>query len=126
MIHQLKGQLEELESYAYASGEGTMPSNVLLDRQRVVMGKFMLSLSTVEVFWKKTTNKVEKVLKSGLDLIPSSPTLVKIQIMGGKLCFVFKSLLATPSNVLSLQFTPFPPIISIFTEGDGIESRLSS
>ena len=55
MIHQLKGQLEELESYAYASGEGTMPSNVLLDRQRVVMGKFMLSLCTVEVFWKNNT-----------------------------------------------------------------------
>ena len=39
LIHQLKGQLEELESYAYESGEGTMPSNVLLERQRVVMGK---------------------------------------------------------------------------------------
>ena len=50
LIHQLKGQLEELESYAYASGEGTMPSNVLLDRQRVVMGKFMLSLYTGEGF----------------------------------------------------------------------------
>lgn len=39
LIHQLKGQLEELESYAYESGEGTMPSNILLERQRVVMGK---------------------------------------------------------------------------------------
>ena len=58
MIHQLKGQLEELESYAYASGEGTMPSNVLLDRQRVVMGEFMLSLCTVKVFFEKTVSKV--------------------------------------------------------------------
>ncbi len=39
LIHQLKGQLQELESYAYESGEGSMPSNVLLERQRVVMGK---------------------------------------------------------------------------------------
>ena len=37
LISQLKGQLEELECYAYESGEGEMPSNVLLERQRVVM-----------------------------------------------------------------------------------------
>ena len=37
LIHQLKGQLEELEGYAYESGEGDMPSSVLLERQRVVM-----------------------------------------------------------------------------------------
>ena len=39
LIHQLKGQLDELESYAYESGEGALPSNMLLDRQRIVMGK---------------------------------------------------------------------------------------
>ena len=41
--------------------------------------------------------------------------------------FVFKSLLTTPSNVLSLHLKEtFPPIIWNFTEGvgDGIESRL--
>ena len=37
LINQLKGQLEELEGYAYESGEGDMPSSVLLERQRVVM-----------------------------------------------------------------------------------------
>ena len=38
-----------------------------------------------------------------------------------------KSLLTTPSNVLPLHLKwTFPPIISIFTEGDGIKSRLSS
>ena len=42
LIHQLKGQLEELESYAYESGEGNMPSNILLERQRVVMGKIVM------------------------------------------------------------------------------------
>ena len=41
--------------------------------------------------------------------------------------FVFKSLLTTPSNVSPFQLKlTFPPIISIFTEGDEIESRLSS
>ena len=38
-----------------------------------------------------------------------------------------KSFLATPSNVLPVCFMQtFPPIIWIFTEGDGIESGLSS
>ena len=37
LINQLKCQLEELEGYAYESGEGDMPSSVLLERQRVVM-----------------------------------------------------------------------------------------
>ena len=56
--------------------------------------------------------KVEKILKSSLDLIPSP---VKIQIMGGKVCLrckgktllgvfnkllIKKSLLTSPSNVL--------------------------
>merc|ERR1711997_600706 len=41
--------------------------------------------------------------------------------------FVFKSLLTTPSNILPLHLKQtFPPIISIFTEGEGagVESRL--
>ena len=39
--------------------------------------------------------------------------------------FVFKSLLTTPSSVLPLHLKQtFLPIISIFTEAEGIESRL--
>ena len=63
--------------------------------------------------------KVEKILKGGLDSIPSPSPSVKIQIMGGKVClrfngktllsvvnkcFVFKSLLTRPSNVLPILF----------------------
>jgi len=60
---------------------------------------------------------------------------VKIQIMSGKVClrhrgktllgvvdklFVFKSLLTTPSNILSSHLKQiFPPIILIFTVGEG-------
>ena len=65
--------------------------------------------------------KVENILKCSLDLIPSPSPLVKIQIMGGKVCLRYKdktllgivnkhlktkSLLTSPSNLL-----PFPPII---------------
>ena len=39
--------------------------------------------------------------------------------------FFFKSLLKVPSNVFPLLLKQtFPPIVWIFTEGDGIESRL--
>ena len=72
-------------------------------------------------------SKVEKILKGSLDSIPSPSPLVKIQIMGGKICLrckgktllgvvnkllKTKSLLTTPSNVLSLYVKQtFPPII---------------
>jgi len=36
-IEQLKSQLEELESYAYMSGDSAPPSKLLLERQRLVM-----------------------------------------------------------------------------------------
>ena len=36
-IEQLRGQLEELESYAYMSGDSAPPSALVLDRQRMVM-----------------------------------------------------------------------------------------
>ena len=60
---------------------------------------------------------------------------MKIQISSGNhwgdvnelFVFVFKNLLTMPSNVLPLGLKQtFPPIIWIFTEGegDGIESRL--
>jgi hypothetical protein len=37
-------------------------------------------------FCQKVENEVEKILKGSLDSIPSPSTLVKIQIMGGKVC----------------------------------------
>lgn len=39
LINQLKTQLEDLESYAFESGEAIVPSNLLLNRQRIVMGE---------------------------------------------------------------------------------------
>ena len=86
--------------------------------------------------------KVEKILKGTLDSILSPSPSVKIQIMGGKICFrckgetlmgvvnkllKTKSLLTSPSNVLPLHLKQtFPPIIWIFTggEGDEMESRV--
>ena len=83
----------------------------------------------------------KKIWEDSLDSIPSPSLSVKIQIMGGKnikakhcwlllfvnKLFVLKTLLITPSNVLPLHLKQtFPPIIWIFTkgEGGGIQSRL--
>jgi hypothetical protein len=78
----------------------------------------------------KKNCKVEKILKGSLDLISSA----KIQIMGGKVCLRHrgKTLLGIVNKlqmfVENIQqcFAHYPPIISIFNEGDGIKSRLSS
>ena len=88
--------------------------------------------------------KSREDLKGSLNSIPSPSPSVKIQIKGGKVClmrkgktllgvvnklFVFNSLLTTPSNVLPLHLKQtFPPLIWIFTEGegDGIKFMLPS
>ena len=75
------------------------------------------------------SNKVEKIFKGSLDLISSPSPSVKIQIMGGKVCLRCKGkiFLGDVENKKFVDIT-FPPIIWIFTEGegDGIKSRLSS
>uniref|UniRef100_A0A0K2T746 RUN domaincontaining protein 1like [Aplysia californica] n=1 Tax=Lepeophtheirus salmonis TaxID=72036 RepID=A0A0K2T746_LEPSM len=45
LINQLKEQLEELETYAYESGDGVIPSNILLERQRIVMDQLKAQLN---------------------------------------------------------------------------------
>ena len=45
LINQLKIQLEDLEGYVYESGEGSMPSSVLLERQKVVMEQLKARLN---------------------------------------------------------------------------------
>lgn len=39
LITQLKFQLEELESYAYEIGEAGLPQSVILEKQKLVIGK---------------------------------------------------------------------------------------
>ena len=75
--------------------------------------------------------KVENILKGSLASIPSTSPSVKIQIMGRKVClrFLDKTLLGVVNKLFVLPLhlkQTFPPIICIFTEGEGngIESRL--
>ena len=45
LINQLKGQLQDLECYEYESGEGSVPSSILLERQKVVMEQLKARLN---------------------------------------------------------------------------------
>lgn len=40
LINQLKSQLKELENYAFEIGEAGIPQDVLLERQKVILGKY--------------------------------------------------------------------------------------
>ena len=90
-------------------------------------------LKTLNYHCLLLNSKVENILKGSLDPITSPSTSVKVQIMGWKICLRYKrktllglvnkllktkSLLTSPSNVLSLHLTQtFLPITWIFTEG---------
>ena len=40
LISQLKTQLEDLEKYAYETGEAGLPQSVVMERQRVIIGVY--------------------------------------------------------------------------------------
>lgn len=40
LIKQLKQQLEDLEKYAYETGEAGLPQSVLLERQKLLIGTY--------------------------------------------------------------------------------------
>lgn len=41
LIGQLKTQLEELESYAYETGDAGLPQSILLERHKIIVGEFI-------------------------------------------------------------------------------------
>lgn len=42
LIEQLKQQLEDLERYAYETGEAGLPSNLVVERQKIIIGMDLL------------------------------------------------------------------------------------
>lgn len=57
LITQLKNQLEDLEKYAYETGEAGLPQSVVMERQRVIIGMYS-SLHGVSVFYKCQINLI--------------------------------------------------------------------
>lgn len=41
LISTLKNQLEELEIYAYETGEAGLPQSLVLERQKVILGRLI-------------------------------------------------------------------------------------
>jgi len=39
LISQLKSQLEDLEKYAYETGDADLPQSVILERQNIIISK---------------------------------------------------------------------------------------
>lgn len=40
LISQLKSQLEDLEKYAYETGDADLPQSVILERQNIIISEF--------------------------------------------------------------------------------------
>ena len=60
----------------------------------------------------KTLDKVEKILKGSLDSIPSPAPSVKIQIMGGKVCFRCKGKTLLGVDITQQCFAIIPQVNS--------------
>jgi hypothetical protein len=44
LIEQLKQQLEDLERYAYETGEAGLPQTLIVERQKIIIGECSLLL----------------------------------------------------------------------------------
>ena len=54
LINELKAQLEDLERYAYETGDAGLPQSLLLERQKLVIGECVLNQIAVGLFLRKT------------------------------------------------------------------------
>lgn len=45
LIEKLKSQLRELERYAFESGEATVPQDVILEHQRVILNELKMRMN---------------------------------------------------------------------------------
>jgi len=81
-IEQLKNQLEELESYAYLSGDSAPPSQLLLERQRLVMEQLRDRLNlNVEDIAKLSEEQLKASVDTAVGQIVN-PLKMKSQLVG--------------------------------------------
>jgi hypothetical protein len=57
LISQLKNQLEDLEKYAYETGEAGLPQSVVMERQRVIIGEFNTVIGIIPYIWSSVNYK---------------------------------------------------------------------
>lgn len=62
LISQLKSQLEDLEKYAYETGDADLPQSVILERQNIIISEFQ---NFIEIYCAKERKwKIKKTLCS--------------------------------------------------------------
>lgn len=68
LMEKLRNQLQDLETYAYETGDGGLPSSVLLERQSVIIeqlkDRMALNLEEIEVLTpEELREKVDSAIK---------------------------------------------------------------
>lgn len=51
LISTLKSQLEELEKYAYETGEAGLPQSLVLERQKLILGNFVYYFLSIQIIY---------------------------------------------------------------------------
>ena len=88
MAKNLKRELPCLISLLSGCEQQTHPKRpkVMTGNGQLTRGPFMINDFLRNPHFKRLAHKVEKILKSSLDSIPSPSSSVKILIVGGKVC----------------------------------------
>ncbi|XP_003745877.1 RUN domain-containing protein 1 [Galendromus occidentalis] len=82
LMEKLRSQLQDLETYAYETGDGGLPSNVLLERQSVIIeqlkDRMALNLEEMEVLTaEELREKVDSAIKEMVNPVKVKEQLVE-------------------------------------------------
>lgn len=81
LIEQLRNQLQDLETYAYQSGNTELPSNLVLEKQRIIIDELKEKIDfPLENFDKLSNDELKKVVDSALCQIVN-PVKIKEQLV---------------------------------------------
>ncbi|BES95249.1 RUN domain-containing protein [Nesidiocoris tenuis] len=82
LIDQLKNQLADLESYAYEAGEGDLPTNVVIERQKIIIDqlKGLINLEPDDVA-KMPADELRKYVDNAVGEV-MIPLKMKEQLVG--------------------------------------------
>lgn len=102
LIQQLKEQLEDLEKYAFETGDAGMPSSMLLERQSVIIEhlkeKLPLNLDELDLLDPDDLRrKIDQAVREERDQMESQDAHVTVQFMASRIHSTLKRL---PSALL--------------------------
>lgn len=81
LIEQLRSQLQDLESYTYEPGQSDLPSNVVLEKQKVIIDELKDKIDFDDSGMDKLSNEeLKKAVENAINQI-SNPAKVKDQLV---------------------------------------------